>query len=91
MVGLAAWLFLLPLEQLAEIELGRDVGDQVQELELLAPPLLHALDVLAVHQRHGGLRRHGLEQSEVVCGEVAVPPVEDLGDPDDRAPGRSHR
>ena len=79
-----------PLEQRAEVELRGDVGHEVEELALLRLALLHRLYVAAVHQRDRGLRGHGLEEPEVVVGEVAAALVEDLGDSDDGAPGGAH-
>ncbi len=80
-----------PLEQGAQVELGGDVGHEVEELALLRLALLHRLHVAAVHQRDRGLRGHGLEEVEVLVGEVAAALVEDLGDADDRAARGAHR
>ena len=71
------------LQQLAEIELRGDVGDDVQELHLLLPFPSHPLDEFGAPQRDGGLGGHRFEHPEVILGEPALFLVERLRDADD--------
>jgi hypothetical protein len=73
------------LQQRAQLDVGSDLGNDIDELHFLASNSLHALDELCALQGQRALAGHGLEQVEVLLGESSGAFVERLRDADDLA------
>ena len=80
-----------PSEKAAEIELGREVGDDVQEVDLAAARARGTLDELHRLQRHRTVCGDPLEQAQVGRRELAVDLVQHLGGADRLALRVLHR
>ncbi len=79
-------------QQCVEVDLGGDVGDEIDELHLLRGLRTASLVTLTVGERQRRLGGHCLEQLQVVVVEAAVDPIQHLGDPDQLAtPGADRR
>ena len=75
-----------------QIDLGGDVGDDVEELELRLARPSHALDELVALQRHRRLRRYRLKERQVLGVKLCRRPlVQSLRDADDLAFDGAHR
>ena len=72
-----------PLQQLIEIDLRGDVGDDVEKGQFLGARLLHPLDGLRTAQRRHRLSRDSFEQRPLALGEEAADLVERLCYADD--------
>ncbi len=79
-----------PQQQRVEVDLGRDVGDEIDELHLLGRLRLPSLVALDAREGQRRLRCHRLEQLQVGIVEP-VGAVQDLGDPDQFTPTGTDR
>ena len=59
-----------PQQQCVEVDLGGDVGHEIDELHLLGGLDAASLVALAARERQRGLRGHRFEQLEIVVIEV---------------------
>ena len=79
------------LQQRAKLDVGRDLGNDVNELHLLAPNGLHALDELSALQCQRALAGHGFQQMQILPCKFARTLVQRLRHADDFALHRLDR
>ena len=78
------------LQERVEIQLGRDVRDQAEELHLLGPAQMDVLEVAGAHEGGRRLARHRFEEREILDDVVTRSLVEHLRDADDLAARGRH-